>query len=470
MNAPVDLLDAAVARSVDPDGVALLALSDAADRSSGTSFTLKEAQRRVERRAGVLAGELKRQGVRPGTVHPIVLDTTLEDITTLLALWHLGVVPAPLNPRLAEREREEARRGLAGVSVDGAQVVLWTSGTSGTPRGVALGFDAMAAHSDAVVERLGEAPTDCWLTTLSVAHVGGLMLLVRCLLRGIPVVVSGQLSPDALLKLLRTKGATREGSRPVSHVSLVPTQLARLLDACDGDGPPDTFRCALLGGAHTSEALLARALAAGWPVALTYGMTEMTSQVATATPAQVRRKPGSVGRPLAGVRIETTDGGEVRVQGHSALGYLDGPPLLDAAGWYHTGDLGHLDGDGDLWITGRRSRRIISGGVNVDPAEVEGVLRSHPAIVDACVVGVPDPEWGEVVSAWVVPVEGEFDLDVIGEWLRTQVAGPKRPKRWLVEHELPTNANGKIDVRLIGERFRDAMPSPRPAAFPTENE
>lgn len=459
MDTPVDLLDAAVARGVDPEGEFLL---DIGSPGGITSYTLSGLQREVADRARGLQGALERDGVKPGTVHPIVLDTTLEGVVTLLALWRLGVVPAPLNPRLTERERAEAVRGLAGVSADGAQVVLWTSGTSGSPRGVALGFAAMATHSDAVADRLGETPTDCWLTTLSIAHVGGLMLLARCILRGIPVVVSGPLSPEEMLRLLQEKDFGGGWSRGVSHVSLVPTQLSRLLEAGRDGAPPETFRCALLGGAHTSEALLSRALAAGWPVALTYGMTEMTSQVATATPAQVREKPGSVGRPLEGVRIGVTPDGEIRVKGHEALAYLDGTSLTDPDGWYRTGDLGHLDEDGDLWVTGRRSRRIISGGVNVDPSEVEAVLRRHPAIVDVCVVGVPDPEWGEIVAAWVVPVEGEFELDEIGEWLRGEVAGPKRPKRWLVENDMPTNANGKIDTRHIRDRLRESIsPGPR---------
>ena len=113
-----------------------------------------------------------------------------------------------------------------------------------------------------------------------------------------------------------------------------------------------------------------------------------------------------------------------------------------------------MDEDGDLWITERRSDRIVTGGVNVDATEVEESLREHPAVMDACVVGVPDVEWGETVVAWVVPVEGEFDLDEVEGWLRERLAGPKRPRRWVVETEVPLNRNGKVDRALVREMLR----------------
>ena len=214
-----------------------------------------------------------------------------------------------------------------------------------------------------------------------------------------------------------------------------------------------------------------RALAAGWPLALTYGMTEMASQVATATPAQVRRKPGTVGRPLDGVQLRISAEGEVLARGAMlALGAVEAShggddgavplvpvaplaPLAGDDGWYRTGDLGRLDGDGDLWITGRRSDRIITGGVNVDPHEVEAALRGYPAIADACVVGLPDPEWGEVVAAVVVLAEGAFDAAAAGAWSRERLAPPKRPRRWLPVDALPLNANGKVDRGAVRGLF-----------------
>ena len=186
-------------------------------------------------------------------------------------------------------------------------------------------------------------------------------------------------------------------------------------------------------------------------MALTYGMTETTSQVATAPPEFVRRKPGSAGPPLDGVelRVEAPDGeeGEILVRGPVvAAGVLGEGPLTDEGGWLATGDLGRLDDDGHLWVTGRRSERIVTGGVNVDPVEVEAVLADHPGVAEAAVVGLPDPEWGERVTAAVVATEGAApDEELLRRWLRERLAGPKVPKTVVVVAALPRNATGKVD-------------------------
>ncbi|HSG09623.1 MAG TPA: AMP-binding protein [Longimicrobiales bacterium] len=449
MNGVVDLLQAALHEGCDPGAVALIARAGGAmlGPASSTAYALSDLEPLVDARAALLAAE----GAEASRILPVCLEPDADGVLTLLALWRLGVTPAPLNPRLTERETAHARAALEGRAGEGAQVVLWTSGTSGRPRGVALSYGALSAHVAAVRRRLGLDPLrDTWLGSLSLAHVGGLMLAFRSILTGSRLVAFGAVTPEETWGLVRGDLLPTGLSTPVTHASLVPTQLKRLLDATGDAAPPPSFRCLLLGGAHTPVDLLARARAAGWPVALTYGMTEMCSQVATATPGQVEAKPGCVGPPLDGVELRIAETEEVLVRGPSlAAGYLDGTPLLDADGWYHTGDLGRLDEAGDLWITGRRSDRIISGGVNVDAAEVEDVLRGHPSVVDACVAGVPDEEWGEVVAAWVVPVEGEFDVDEVDAWLRDRLAGPKRPRRWVVESDLPLNANGKVDRAMV---------------------
>lgn len=451
MNGVVDLLQAARDGGCDPEAVALIARGGGGVHgpTSSTAYTLSGLEQVVEARAARLATE----GAEASRIFPVCLESDADGVITLLALWRLGATPAPLNPRLTERETEYARSALQGRAGEGAQVVLWTSGTSGRPRGVALSHGALSTHVTAVRRRLALDPLrDTWLASLSTAHVGGLMLVFRAILTGSRLVAFGAVTPEETWALLGGDLLPAGLNSPVTHASLVPTQLKRLLDATDDAAPPASFRCLLLGGAHTPVDLLARARAAGWPIALTYGMTEMCSQVATATPDQVEAKPGCVGPPLSGIELRIADTEEVFVRGPSlATGYLDGTPLLDADGWYHTGDLGRVDEVGDLWITGRRSDRIISGGVNVDAAEVEDVLRGHPSVVDVCVTGVPDDEWGEIVAAWVVPVEGEFDVDEVDAWIRDRLAGPKRPRRWVVESDLPLNANGKVDRARVRE-------------------
>lgn len=437
VGAPLDL--PAVARSRGVPGSRPLVVAPA-EGGTLSAFSLDDLDEAVDRRAGALKGS-----VRPGRVHPVTVEPGMESLLQLLALWRLGVTPAPLNPRLTEPERETARAALEGREGGGAQVVLWTSGSSGRPRGVLLDGSALVTHVDAVAERLELRPaSDLWAATLSPAHVGGLMLVVRALLTGSAVLLPGPLDSPGLGDLLAGPVLAGAFRAPVTHLSLVPTQLRRLLEV--PVGAPTDLRCILLGGAHTPRPLLERALRAGWPVALTWGMTEMASQVATAPPEEVRRKPGSPGRPLVGVRVRVGAGGELCVQSPArARSYLDGTPVADAEGWYATGDLGRVDADGAVWITGRRSDRIVSGGVTVDAGEVEEVLRAHPAVHQVCVVGVPDEEWGEVVGAVVVPVEGELDLEEAGAWARSRLSGPKRPRRWVVADVLPLNANGKVD-------------------------
>ena len=456
MNGVVDLLRSARDAGCDPQAPAVIARTagGAGAATSPTAYTLAGLEHAVEAQARALAAE----GAAPGRIVPVRLESDEPGVLTLLALWRLGATPAPLNPRLTEREADDARSALEGRDGHGAQVVLWTSGTSGRPRGVALSWAALAAHVAAARRRLDlDPPSDTWLASLSLAHVGGLMLVFRAILTGSRLVAYGPVSAEETWGLVRGDLLPPGVNRPVTHASLVPTQLLRLLNATGDAPPPPTFRCLLLGGAHTPSDLLERARRAGWPVALTYGMTETSSQLATATPEQVAGKPGCVGSPLEGMAVRIADTEEVLVRGPClATAYLDGAPLVDADGWYHTGDLGRLDEAGDLWITGRRSDRIISGGVNVDAAEVEDVLRAHPSVMDACVAGVPDDQWGEVVAAWVVPVEGEFDVDEVDAWLRERLAGPKRPRRWTVEAEIPLNANGKVDRARVREMLGGA--------------
>ncbi len=381
-----------------------------------------------------------------GDVLALVVDPTPEGVAVIFAALRAGIPVAPLNPQLTESECNLALRALTGARPGGC-AVLWTSGSSGRPRGVVLSAKGLRESAFASARRLGLGPDDRWLASLSVAHVGGLALVTRTVLLGSEIVAVGRFDAKMAVGLI--------DEERVTHASLVPTQLLRLLDETGGDRPPPSFRCALVGGARAGDDLIQRALDAGWPVALTYGMSEMTSQVATAPPKLVRECPGTVGVPLDGVEVRLTADGEFLARGPTqAVGYLGASgPLTDAGGWYATGDLGRLDEDGRLWITGRLSSRIVSGGVSVDPVEVEETLRGHPAVMDACVVGLDDAEWGEKVASAVVPVEGEFDLEVVDAYARERLMVAKRPRRWLLMDSLPLNANGKVDREAVRRRF-----------------
>ena len=252
----------------------------------------------------------------------------------------------------------------------------------------------------------------------------------------------------------------------VAGVSLVPTMLARLL-ALRGDrcAPPD-LRVLLLGGAAAAPELVRRALAAGYPVCATYGLTEATSQVATSAPPIAGASWPAPMRPLAGteVRVVAGDGssvpagtpGEITVRGPTVMqGYLhDGAGTARALrdGWLYTGDIGFLDADGGLQVLDRRDDLIVSGGENVYPAEVEAVLLEHPSVADAGVAGIPDADLGARVVAWIVASPGGVvDSASLSRHCRERLAGFKQPREFRRVNELPRNAAGKLQRRRLAE-------------------
>ncbi len=362
------------------------------------------------------------------------------------------------------------------AALEGVHTVVWTSGTLGTPRGVRLPARAHRASARGAIRRLGLGGEDRWSASLAPAHIGGLALLVRAATAGACVVLpEGRFEADAFL---RAAAAGR-----VTHASLVPAMLHRCLEADAASAPPD-LRCVLVGGAAIPPPLLEAALSRGWPIALTYGLSEAASQVATAPPELVRRKPGTVGPPLPGVRVRVGPEGELRVKGSTTmLGYLAlpgapvddsdtgpgrpepsrGPSPFDEHGWLRTGDLGRQDADGDLWIVGRVGLRLVSGGEVVDPEAVEAVLAQAPGIREVAVTGLPDPAWGERVVALVVPGgKAELDETALEAFARDRLSGARRPRGWAVVDALPRGARGKLDRtelrRMAERRLGEAQP------------
>jgi O-succinylbenzoic acid--CoA ligase len=254
--------------------------------------------------------------------------------------------------------------------------VIHTSGTTSAPRPVRLTYGNFLWSALGSGVALGVDPDERWLCALPLAHVGGLSILLRSAIFAATVVIQERFETESALVALR--------EQQITLVSLVATTLARLLDA--GLREPPALRWALTGGGPIPAALMERARAAGVPVAQTYGLTEACSQVSTNGPplfcTRVRIDPGS---------------GEILVAGPTVA-----PAAAAADGWLHTGDLGRLDADGFLSVSGRAAETIVSGGENVAPSEVEAVLESHPDVLEAAVVGREDERWGEAVSAIVV--------------------------------------------------------------------
>jgi O-succinylbenzoic acid--CoA ligase len=221
--------------------------------------------------------------------------------------------------------------------------------------------------------------------------------------------------------------------------------LGRLLDA---GTDLSALRCVLLGGGAAPQLLVDRALEARAPVTPTYGLTEAASQVATMSPGEVRRKPGSAGPPILTTEVRIDEDGTICVRGPSVA-----PKAAGEDGWLRTTDLGRLDEDGYLYVLGRSDEVIVTGGENVSPEEVEQVLLAHPAIADAGVSAADDPEWQQAVIATVVLDDGaNATEDEIREFCRERLAGFKVPKAIAFASELPRNAQGKLLRRELGSR------------------
>jgi o-succinylbenzoate---CoA ligase len=388
---------------------------------------LHDAARRVARR-------LAARGIGPGDRVATTLPPGLAFAELLHALPAVGAVLVPLNP--ADPVHVDAALTVAGpvdgdeadvrlrdtVDPDEIHTVIHTSGTSGRPKAVELTYGNHHASALASAENLGSAEDDRWLGVLPVFHVGGLAVLLRCAIYGTAAVLHERFDAGAV------RAALEAGE--VTLASLVPTMLARLRAA--GLESTPRLRAALLGGGPIPPELLDWALATGLPVCPTYGMTETASQIVTARPGE------RSGRPLPGVELRIGDDGEILVRGPMVSG-----GALAADGWLHTGDSGRIDELGRLHVDGRLKEMIVTGGENVAPVEVEEALLAHPAVADAGVTGLADPEWGEAITAFVV-THGSVSPAALLDWCRDRLAAHKVPKRIVMVPALPRNAAGKL--------------------------
>ncbi len=361
-------------------------------------------------------------------------------VEALRATWEAGDAILPLDVRLPDDAIKEIvaharpcaiitasgdRHLLPGALPveDGDALVVSTSGTTGTPKAAILTHQAVRASAEASNARLQVEPDrgDRWLACLPLAHIGGLSVVTRALITGIPLVVHDGFNAEAV---------TKEAANGPTLVSLVATALHKL--------DPSVFRKLLLGGSAPPEKVPANAV-------VTYGMTETGSGIVYD------------GVPLDGVQVALNDQGEIRVKGPMLLrAYREGndphgsdPKSPD--GWFYTGDAGWLDETGHLHVRGRVAEVIVTGGEKVWPLTVERVLSTHPAIADTTVAGVADPVWGERVVAYVVQSGDEApDHDELRSLVAQKVAPWAAPKEIVVVDALPRTPMGKIAKDQLG--------------------
>ncbi len=418
---------------------------------------------RLDRPSVVAAGDLA-----AGSGDPPVLST---------GAWLAGVSPAGPDVDATSGSPE-----VTGYTDDPerAAVILFTSGSSGTPKAALLSHDNLASYVMDTVEFAGAGEEEALLLAAPPFHIAGVAAVLTSVYSGRRILPLAAFSPRGWLDLARSGGAT--------HAFVVPTMLSRIVQEMEADPGlrVPTLRSLSYGGARMAAPVLERALELFPEVQFVnaYGLTETSSTIAVLGPDDhrqalassdpgVRRRLASVGRPLPGVEVAVLgesgapvpagSRGEIRVRGPQVSGvYLDSDPGVDGDGWLVTGDVGHLDEEGFLYVEGRADDVIIKGGENLSPSEIEDTLVRHPAVLAAAVVAVPDPEWGESVAAAVVlapPADGTPTLPApadLADWVRTRLGSLKTPDRIVVYDELPVTATGKVLRRVVRDELATA--------------
>ncbi|SDC41019.1 2-succinylbenzoyl-CoA synthetase [Melghirimyces thermohalophilus] len=443
-----------------------------------------------------IAAKLAGLGIEKGDRVAFLMQNGVHTVTLIHGVTRLGAVLVPLNTRLAPREiawqvedcgakvlvydqvhREKAEAARTGTPDSGVNMIFWqqllqqremgielparvslqdlhtimyTSGTTGRPKGVMLTWGNHWWSATASALNLGLDPHERWLAAVPLFHMSGLSILIRSVIYGMTAVVHTRFDPVEANRAIREEG--------VMIVSVVGTMLTRMLDELGEEGYPDSFRGMLLGGGPAPKPLLERCAEKGVPVFQTYGMTETASQIATLAPEYSLEKLGSAGKPLfpaelkivkEGQEAPAWQTGEIVVKGPNVTqGYWQREEATREAirgGWLYTGDLGYLDADGFLYVMDRRKDLIISGGENVYPAEVEAVLLAHPSVADAGVTGIPDSTWGQVPVGFVSIKDGaDFHENELLSHCRERLARYKVPIRIHPVKELPKNASNKL--------------------------
>ncbi|OIK12770.1 o-succinylbenzoate--CoA ligase [Bacillus sp. MUM 116] len=447
------------------------------------------------------AGKLQGRGIQKGQYVGVLLKNNLDTVVILFALQLLGVRAVILNNRLtsselvwqlkdsqaaslitegsfADKELEirdmlptlpthlkeqldslptEIPDILEEINLEDVCTIMYTSGTTGNPKGVMQTYGNHWWSSVGSALNLGFIDTDCWLCSVPLFHISGYSILMRSVIYGMPVVLHESFDVEKTIQDFQSKRVT--------IMSVVGNMLTRIIEFLGEEPLPEYFRCFLLGGGPAPLPLLEACVAKNIPVFQTYGMTETSSQIVTLSPEYSISKLGSAGKPLfpSEVQIKHEDGqkakegeaGEIFVKGPNVTsGYLNRPgAMLEKVhdGWFSTGDIGYLDEEGFLYVLDRRSDLIISGGENVYPAEIEAVLLSHPDVMDAGVTSREDERWGQVPIAFIVQRDERGTAEELKQFCLKRLAKYRVPKDFYFVEELPRNASNKLLRRMLGK-------------------
>lgn len=363
---------------------------------------------------------------------------------------------------------------------DGIAVLLFTSGTTGEPKAAVLRHRNLTSYIITSVEFAGAQDDEAALVSVPPYHIAGISAVLSSTYIGRRMVYLEAFEPGRWVRHVRAERIT--------HAMVVPTMLGRVLDLVEGDGLGlPSLRSLSYGGGPMPAQTVERALRVLPDVGLVnaYGLTETSSTIAVLGPEDhreafasddpaVRARLGSVGRPLPSLEVGVRDPlgnevpagvrGEIWVRGEQVSGEYLGRSLLNEEGWFTTRDAGEMDEAGYLYVHGRLDDVIVRGGENLSPGEIEAVLTDHPAVEDAAVVGVPDPDWGEKVVAAVVLRDGALAPEAeLREFVRERLRSTRTPEHIQLRSELPYSETGKLLRRALRDELSTAFDGPVPA-------
>ena len=414
--------------------------------------------------------ELRKLLARTAPSIAIVDDDMVERVkgTDGVALVPRSVFDAAcVDPANRDNERPDPDRDIA--------VLLFTSGTTGDPKVAVLRHRHLASYVISTVEFMHAEEDEATLVSVPPYHIAGIAAVLTSVYAGRRTVYLPAFTPDAWVDMAVTE--------KVTHAMLVPTMLGRVIDVLEVRREHLTaLRSLSYGGGRMPPSVVERALALMPHVDFVngYGLTETSSTVAVLTAEDhrqaissddpnVRRRLGSVGRPLPSLELEIRgpegevlppgQSGEVYVRGEQISGEYLHRKVLQDDGWFATNDAGWMDEEGYLFVEGRLDDVIVRGGENISPGEIEDVLRQHPQVADVAVFGLPDDQWGEKVACAVVTKDPRPATADLSEWVRSRLRSTKTPEVWAYRDALPYNDTGKLLRRQLKAEFAD--PSPR---------
>lgn len=432
-----------------------------------------------------VAGALTDFGIMQNDHVAVISNNSLDYVIVLHALWLKGCTPVTINPQLKEGglaellDHSEARFVImpegsytgfdgvecisikdlmkhsnnAGQKIESSNeaVLIYTSGTSGGPKGVPVKLTSLYNSAVAIDAINDYNINDKFLLSLPLYHIGGFSIFVRSLLAGAALIIPEELNLSNISSILASAKPT--------IVSLVPTMLKTLVD--NDAVLPDSIRIIYVGGGPADESMIEKAIDLKYPIAKVYGSTEACAMITYAGTEILKDSPGSSGRVFGkskikivnkdGTEAEPLSSGEIVIESDSLFSeYYRNESETSRKlvnGKYFSGDIGYTDEEGNLFVVSRRDDLIVTGGENVYPPEIVNEINRHPAVVDSAVFGVDDAHWGQMVcAAVIIRYSGSDIAEEIKQFLGKELPSYKIPKQIFIVEDLHHNSMGKVNI------------------------